>query len=497
MIKLDAENFIKLREDFQLGSLLTESSHPKTKNLSTLVHEDLNKAIVLLQSIDKDVFDNCERYAPRIYELACHIHNVKESGGKLFLCGCGATGRLSLAIEAFYRQSYDDDFVKSFMAGGDYALIKSVESFEDSKEFGARQLNDLGFKDGDLLLAITEGGETSFVIGACEAASQISHVNPFFIYCNPDEQLMSVDRSRQVIENDNIKKLNLTTGPMALAGSTRMQASTMQMLAVSLALFDYNADYSYFEKQLTDILQTLKELELSELSKMIEFESNHYKNDGFITYITSSLSAMTVLTDTTERSPTFSLRGFEKNNEKDPALAFLVIKDTDDIKQAWSQLLNRTPRCLEWQDIPFKLDLEELYLFDISEKSIKRRNAFKNELIGIDKKQDAYEFNFGEESIQIAVPNLRPIYQEIALKTILNIQSTLIMGLLGRYEYNMMSYVKPSNLKLIDRCLRYIKEILNDEKISEEELINTLFSEIKNLTPDEAIVLKVVSKFKS
>ena len=44
------------------------------------------------------------------------------------------------------------------------------------------------------------------------------------------------ERSRKVLENPTIKKLNLTVGPMALAGSTRMQASTAQMLAAGLAL---------------------------------------------------------------------------------------------------------------------------------------------------------------------------------------------------------------------------------------------------------------------
>ena len=34
------------------------------------------------------------------------------------------------------------------------------------------------------------------------------------------------------------------------------------------------------------------------------------------------------------------------------------------------------------------------------------------------------------------------------------------MGQLGRYSANIMTYVKPSNLKLIDRSYRYISELL-------------------------------------
>ena len=51
------------------------------------------------------------------------------------------------------------------MAGGDFALIKSVEGFEDFTAFGKKQIADLGVSAKDVVFAITEGGETSFVIG--------------------------------------------------------------------------------------------------------------------------------------------------------------------------------------------------------------------------------------------------------------------------------------------------------------------------------------------
>ena len=46
------------------------------------------------------------------------------------------------------------------MAGGDYALIKSVEGFEDFAAFGKKQIGDLGVSSKDVVFAITEGGET-------------------------------------------------------------------------------------------------------------------------------------------------------------------------------------------------------------------------------------------------------------------------------------------------------------------------------------------------
>ena len=52
----------------------------------------------------------------------------------------------------------------------------------------------------------------------------------YFVYNNPDEILCAhVERSREVIQDARIEKINLTTGPMAITGSTRMQATTIQL----------------------------------------------------------------------------------------------------------------------------------------------------------------------------------------------------------------------------------------------------------------------------
>ena len=47
------------------------------------------------------------------------------------------------------------------------------------------------------------------------------------------------------------------------------------------------------------------------------------------------------------------------------------------------------------------------------------------------------------------------LFDHLTLKMILNTHSTLIMGRLGRYESNVMTWVNPSNGKLVDRVARY------------------------------------------
>jgi N-acetylmuramic acid 6-phosphate etherase len=58
----------------------------------------------------------------------------------------------------------------------------------------------------------------------------------YFIYNNPDEALMPLERSRSVIVNPAITKINLTTGPQAITGSTRMQAATSETFVLGIIL---------------------------------------------------------------------------------------------------------------------------------------------------------------------------------------------------------------------------------------------------------------------
>ena len=79
---------------------------------------------------------------------------------------------------------------------------------------------------------------------------------------------------------------------------------------------------------------------------------------------------------------------------------------------------------------------------------------------------------------------------------ILNTHSTLVMGRLGRYEGNVMTYVRASNNKLIDRAIRYIDLIIRNKGIilSYEELARILFATIEKTPVDKAIVLATVEE---
>jgi N-acetylmuramic acid 6-phosphate etherase len=256
-----AEEFLKISGQFKLGALVTEASHPVTADLSEGAGRDIAAALKLLFDVDADVIRKFREFVQsgRAGEIKETVLHSLKNGGRIFFTGCGATGRLSILLDSVWRDFWRSaehslgqferghrfepsrcsalpsrDFENrtfSVMAGGDYALIKSVEGFEDFSAFGRKQLRDHGLRAGDVVFAITEGGETSFVIGtAWEGVDAGAKV--YFVYNNPDEILcQQVERSREIIEDPRIEKINLTTGPMAIAGSTRMQATSIQLCA--------------------------------------------------------------------------------------------------------------------------------------------------------------------------------------------------------------------------------------------------------------------------
>jgi N-acetylmuramic acid 6-phosphate etherase len=505
----EAREFLKISEQFRLGNLPTETPHPKTTTLSQDSKSDLAKAISTIKNIDIEVFQKVKTTLPQLKVLQEKILETITGGNNIYLCGCGATGRLSLALETIWRHQNLERFdlrdrIISFMAGGDVALIHSVEKFEDFPDFGERQLLELGFKDGDLLISCTEGGETPFVIGATEAAARISHRKPFFLYCNPDEILITTaERSKAVILDPKIEKINLSVGPMALTGSTRMQATTILMYAVGLCLWYYDRDYSQISSEANKIIDFVNSCDFNFLTKFIERESEIYSKGEYIFYETDAYLGISILTDTTERSPTFSLYPFEnqQDQQKSPSLSYLYFRQSDDSSKAWFDLLKRKPRCFHWKEITDQTTLDRLMGFDFSAKLIDHRAKYlqKNHhhfVITFDERNNALNFQLNELTHTMNLGELNFLSAHLVLKVLMNNLSTLIMGRMDRYESNLMTWVRASNNKLVDRAVRYASILLRQKGIDAtySDLVHACFRLKDDVPRDQALVLKMVEE---
>ncbi|MCD6391986.1 MAG: sugar phosphate isomerase, partial [Planctomycetes bacterium] len=462
----------------------------------------------------------------------CFLETMK-TGKRIFFTGCGATGRLSILLEAAWRRFWQElkaqhpdissklpdleDIAYSIMAGGDFALIKSVEGFEDFADFGRHQLKEAGASAGDMVVAITEGGETSFVIGTAwqglDAGAEV-----FFVYNNPTDILCEhVERSRQIIQEPQIRKLDLFTGPMAVSGSTRMQATTIELLIVGAALESAMVEFlrlylsqselkelgvnihkpDDYHNLFCNLLSDLStEPAIDKLTAIAQLEEDTYRRRGLVTYFADSFM-LDVLTDTTERSPTFMLPPFRRIDDtvSPPSWAFAK-NPFHPTPKAWREMLRRPPRGLDWesqlyqrlnapgilQTNPPRLDNDEIYKFQIGnepdtsrtdapdsaavvvgvgEKAVPPQAAgFKQTAalcIGTDASKADFDKVFNIPCRLVKSPF--DLWHRLAVKLVLNTVSTITMTRMGRVVGNAMIWLSPSNKKLIDRGCRLISHV--------------------------------------
>jgi N-acetylmuramic acid 6-phosphate etherase len=562
-------DFLGIAGQFKLGALVTESSHPVTADLSDTARGDTAAALRLLFAVDDDVVRAYGAFVEsgRAAGIAGAVLNSLRRGGRIFFTGCGSTGRLSIQLVSIWRDFWQrqracglacapsaadwEDRAFSVMAGGDFALIKAVEGFEDFTAFGKKQIGDLGVSDGDVVFAITEGGETSFVIGTAwkgvEAGAKV-----YFVYNNPDDILCAhVVRSREVIEDVCIEKINLTTGPMAITGSTRMQATTIQlcvMLTVmEMVLRELMRDLEpggpcaldatpvprQFLAQLVEMHTRLREPSVLErLAALVSLEETTYRAGRKHNYYADRFG-IDVLTDTTERSPTYCTPPFRKFDDTTAteSWAFLFVPD-DTTPGAWEHLIKRAPACVEWSDEEVQALVSEDKLKQTLEtvRKISRRELmrFKVGLDGLPYRRlgpgdsavaivgdaDAgsllepggfYRARLEEareagartgvlaigrsaalERIREGCPDPACVTLAVrapdsdflldgvvraGLKMLLNALSTCTMVRLGRVMGNYMVWLVASNLKLIDRATRYIEKLAGLEYVEANRLL--------------------------
>ena len=444
-------DFVQRKTQFQLHALLTEQRHPKTWNLSERLAKDAADGLKMLLSVDEDIIARLEALAADTTSLETLVAALEQAvleKRRIYIYGCGATGRLAKQMESsfwrpFWRAaqadsrvwpklepglspSIEDDLIGE-MTGADRALISSLEGFEDLPLLGRLQFADRGIRRGDVVICVTEGGETSSVIGTILAALEAEKENGvydpaetrkrlFFVYNNPDDRLLPFTRSRRVIEEPGITRINLTTGPQAITGSTRMQATTVETYVIGCALEEALArvvrrtlspkemerlgflDGPTIEERLRGFGSLLEEVKshLPEIAALTVLEADTYTAGRFSTYL-AGRALITVFIDSTERSPTFRLFPLDPTVEPARKCWIQVWTPAAGLAQAWRSFLGRPFRGFNpgLYLKPFEEEIEDPYLRKAALESLKKAG---------DDQQFLYDFSFSEENIKKRAP---------------------------------------------------------------------------------------------
>ena len=538
-----ARDFIDNEKQFQLGFLPTEQSNPITATLEEDFKRSTLAGVQCLQRGDRQmpitmrhVFAG-RRFAALVDSMIATLttpplphsltpplpHSSTPKLPRIIFSGCGATGRLSILLESMWRDFFhrraaeltDEeralaDRSASIMTGGDFALIRSVEFFEDFAEGGRRQAAALDVGEGDTFVAITEGGETSSVLGTLKYAAEHG-ARCFLVFNNPADILRKhLDRCREAIDNPKVTVIDLYCGSMSVAGSTRMQATSSEQVLCSCALEaalcrvlprfakETASDYTVAFENLLAGLESPEGR--AGLVKAIEFEKGVYEAGGRITYLADKCM-LDLFTDNTERAPTFMIPPLRSNREKGLAQSWAFVKNPlHTTEECWSEMMRRHPRCLNFTsddarslgmpqafiDNPPLIKYSDLVTYMIgNEPAPERIDGYaRAAAVVLRVPGETEDFVEAADRLAAAWPEKTEfrfdfpiadspleIWKHLAVKLAFNCLSTGTMTAMGRVAGNWMSWVSMSNKKLIDRSIRLVVELGRIDYVTAAETV--------------------------
>ena len=143
-------------------------------------------------------------------------------GGRVHYFGAGSSGRIAVldAAELIPTFGMAAGIVVAHLAGGGGAMTRPVEGAEDDDALG--RADAAGVTAGDLVIGMTASGRTPYVAGALAAAAERGAFTAL-LTCNPGSPLQPL---AQVV-------LAAETGPEAIAGSTRLKATSALKLILN------------------------------------------------------------------------------------------------------------------------------------------------------------------------------------------------------------------------------------------------------------------------
>ena len=146
-------------------------------------------------------------------------------GGRLVYAGAGSSGRLAVqdGVELHPTFGWPRERLRYLIAGGERALVESIEGAEDDAAAAVAAVDGLSLGDADVLVAVAASGRTTYTC-AVQRRARVAGALTIGVANNPDTPLLA---------EAEIPVL-LATGPEFLPGSTRMTAGTAQKIALNL-----------------------------------------------------------------------------------------------------------------------------------------------------------------------------------------------------------------------------------------------------------------------
>jgi N-acetylmuramic acid 6-phosphate etherase len=208
--------------DDYLDTRLTERRNPRSSTIDTASALEI---VDLIGAEDAGVPAAVAKARKEIARTIDLIEAAFRAGGRLIYVGAGTSGRLGVLDAAECPPTFGTppEMVVGLIAGGEQALVRSVEGAEDDLAAATGAMDALKVGPNDVVVGIAASGTTPFVQAALTRAHAKKARTVFLSCSEPPRQLAGLC---DVF-------ITVLVGPEIVTGSTRMKAGTATKLVLN------------------------------------------------------------------------------------------------------------------------------------------------------------------------------------------------------------------------------------------------------------------------
>ena len=200
----------------------TEKQNPISKNLDT---KPVKEILKIINNEDSKIPGAVNKILPEIEKTINFAVETIKNGKNIFYVGAGTSGRLGVldAAECVPTFSVPENYFQGIIAGGNDALVKSIENSEDDLLSAENDLKKVKVSSGDLVIGIASSGTTPYVLQALKYSKK-NGCKTVFLVCNKS--------FKNSFDFDVI--ILVDVGQEVIAGSTRMKSGTATKMILNM-----------------------------------------------------------------------------------------------------------------------------------------------------------------------------------------------------------------------------------------------------------------------
>ncbi|MGZ9756885.1 N-acetylmuramic acid 6-phosphate etherase [Mycoplasma sp. 394] len=190
------------------------------KHLDTLNYKQL---VNIFAESNKDVIKAYNNLKKDIIQLAKQCVKVIKKNGRIFYVGAGSSGRIALLDALDILPTFGElNWFKYSMAGGDAAILASLEGYEDDYNLGYSDAKKENINNKDLIIGLSASGNTKYIKG-------------FFVYAKTTNAKTTLIANQKNGDCESVSDDVIVgdVGKEVISGSTRLKAATLQKLILN------------------------------------------------------------------------------------------------------------------------------------------------------------------------------------------------------------------------------------------------------------------------